>query len=48
MSELLKLKEQYPEEYEQLKQKDLENLSKDLNEDLKAHYESLKIIDQLT
>ncbi|CAM3375810.1 hypothetical protein CAUP111243_01610 [Campylobacter upsaliensis] len=48
MSELLKLKEQYPEEYEQLKQKDLDNLSKDLNEDLKAHYESLKIIDQLT
>lgn len=48
MQELLKLKEQYPEEYEQLKQKDLENLSKDLNEDLKAHYESLKIIDQLT
>lgn len=47
MSELLKLKEKYPEEYEQLKQKDLENLSKDLNEDLKAHYESLKIIDQL-
>lgn len=48
MSELLKLKEKYPEEYEQLKQKDLENLSKDLNEDLKTHYESLKIIDQLT
>ncbi|EAK0491475.1 hypothetical protein AAH52_02720 [Campylobacter upsaliensis] len=47
MSELLKLKEKYPEEYEQLKQKDLENLSKDLNEDLKTHYESLKIIDQL-
>lgn len=47
--ELLKLKEKFPEEYEQLKQKDLENLSGDLSEDLQKQMQlqSLIIIDKL-
>lgn len=47
MQELLKLKEKYPDEYENLKQKDLQNLSQNLSEDLLSQYQSLKIIDKL-
>lgn len=47
MQELLKLKEKYPDEYENLKQKDLQNLSQNLSQDLLSQYQSLKIIDKL-
>lgn len=47
MQELLKLKEKYPDEYENLKQKGLQNLSQNLSEDLLSQYQSLKIIDKL-
>lgn len=49
MQELLELKQKYPDEYEQLKQKDLDDLSKNLNSDLQKEmdYGSLSIIDKL-
>ncbi|TKX31533.1 hypothetical protein [Campylobacter estrildidarum] len=49
MQELLKFKQKYPDEYEKLKQKDLEDLSKNLSFDLQKEidYGSLEIIDKL-
>ncbi|TKX32968.1 hypothetical protein [Campylobacter aviculae] len=49
MQELLEFKQKYPDEYEKLKQKDLEDLSKNLSLDLQKEmdYGSLSIIDKL-